>query len=128
MRTYIHFRNGAVLIDSGAFILPVRDLEIPIGGSSFVIERSFSNTPSSRGIFGVGWTFNFGMRLEEKGEQILVIEPGAGATLFRKISDGRYVHEALGYQVVTKNGYFYPVGMQTQEQIDPFVRRGRTCA
>lgn len=101
---YIHFRNGAVLIESGAFILPVRDLEIPIGGSSFVLERSFSNTPSSRGIFGVGWTFNFWMRLEERGEQVLVIEPGAGATLFRKMSDSRYVYEASGAQTITKNG------------------------
>lgn len=101
---YIHFRNGAVLFESGAFVLPVRDLEIPIGGSSFVLERSFSNIPSSMGIFGVGWTFNFGMRLEERREQILVIEPGAGATLFRKISDGRYVYEASGAQTITKNG------------------------
>ena len=81
---YVHFRNGVVLVESGMFVLPVRDLEIPIGGSSFILERSYNNKASSKGMFGVGWKFNFGMRLEGRGEHILIVEPGAGLSFSGK--------------------------------------------
>jgi len=81
---YIHFKNGVVLVESGMFVLPVRDLGIPIGGSSFILERSYNNKASSKGMFGVGWKFNFGMRLEGRGEHILIVEPGAGLSFSGK--------------------------------------------
>ena len=100
---YIHSRKGFVLIDSGIFVLPVRDMVIPIGNASFIFERTYNSNVVSEGVFGKGWKFNYGLRIEEMVPDILLTEPGGGALLFKKQTNNVYVFDNSGYRTVIKN-------------------------
>jgi RHS repeat-associated protein len=86
------------------FVLQDKDIAYLDFGRTIQILRHYNAYGTSEGIFGRGWTFNYGTHLQEDPSGDVVIVWGSGAEKrFRLQGDGTYAPPKAVYDQLTKN-------------------------
>lgn len=87
-----------------SFVLEDKDLSYSGLGPPMEIVRYYNSTSTYNGIFGRGWTCNYGIHLQEEPSGDVVITRGSGAEQrFTYLGDGSYDPPKAIYDQLTKN-------------------------
>ncbi|MBL7498110.1 RHS repeat-associated core domain-containing protein [Frankia sp. CNm7] len=83
---------GPVNCASGAFWAQFTDFSLPAPGGPLELVRTYSSVNAGKDVgFGLGWSFNYGMKLEHSGDGTVVIYQENGSTVtFTVGADGEY--------------------------------------
>ncbi|MFC7441143.1 DNRLRE domain-containing protein [Laceyella putida] len=94
--------GGDVNLVTGNLVISETDLELPGREPEMSIERTYNSRSKATGPFGKGWTFNYGMRVEEDSKgNIVVHDMDGGNHYFQKQVDGTY-SAPLGVKLTLK--------------------------
>jgi RHS repeat-associated protein len=93
-----------VNLSSLNFVLQDKDIAYTDIGRAIEIERFYNAYSTYQGIFGRGWTFNYGIYLVADASGNITVMRGSGAEkLFTRQSDGTYTAPKGVYDKLTKN-------------------------
>jgi len=62
-RFYVHHAPDPVNARTGNFYFPVQDLHLPCFGLSLEVFRAYNSFSKANGLLGVGWTFNYDLKI-----------------------------------------------------------------
>jgi RHS repeat-associated protein len=86
------------------FVLQDKDIAYADIGRSIEIERSYNAYSTYQGIFGRGWTFNYGVHLVADASGNITVMRGSGAEkLFTRKTDGTYTPPKGVHDKLTRN-------------------------
>lgn len=86
------------------FVLKDTDISYSDIGKTIEIERFYNAYSTYQGIFGRGWTFNYGVYLVADASGNVTVNRGSGAEkLFTRNPDGTYIAPKGVYDKLTKN-------------------------
>jgi len=86
------------------FVLQDKDIAYADIGRSIAIERSYNSYSTYQGIFGRGWTFNYGVYLVVDASGNITVMRGTGAEKsFTRNTDGTYTPPKGVFDKLTKN-------------------------
>ncbi|MCK5583567.1 MAG: RHS repeat protein, partial [Elusimicrobiales bacterium] len=87
---------------SGNLLYWVEDIALP-GGQLFVqLMRVYNSLAPKNGPFGYGWSFNYGMSVEENSENATLLIGDGGKRLFFKNADGIFSSPVGTYSKLSK--------------------------
>src|SRR5208337_1034898 len=93
-----------VNLSSLNFVLNDTDIAYTDIGRTIEINRSYNAYSTYQGIFGRGWTFNYGVYLVADASGNITVMRGSGAEkLFTRNTDGTYTPPKGVYDKLTKN-------------------------
>jgi RHS repeat-associated protein len=93
-----------VNLSSLNFVLQDKDIAYADIGRAIEIERYYNAYSTYQGIFGRGWTFNYGVRLVVDATGNVTVMRGSGAEkLFSRNTDGTYTPPKGVYDKLLKN-------------------------
>lgn len=87
------------------FVLTDKDIAYQDHGRTIQINRTYNAYSTYEGIFGRGWTFNYGIHLiiEEPSGDVVVVRGCGAEDRFVLRGDGSYAHPKGFYDTLTKN-------------------------
>lgn len=68
-----HYPPDPVNVRTGNFYLPIQDLYLPCFGFPIEVFRAYNSFSSQNGPFGIGWTFNYDLRITIGTSNILKV-------------------------------------------------------
>ncbi len=93
-----------VNLSSLNFVLEDKDIAYADIGKTIEIQRFYNFFSTYQGIFGRGWTFNYGMHLAKDAMGNIIVMRGSGAEkIFTLQSDGTYTPTKGIYDKLTRN-------------------------